>query len=111
MFNLYKSYLKERENAEVLARSNGFIVYKHLPESRATYITEVYVQPEARRTGLASELANIVTEIARSQGHTKLIGSVSPSASDSTGSLWLLLKYGFKLQSSADDIIYMSKEI
>jgi len=89
----------------------GFATYRHLPDQKATYIIDIYVVPKLRRSGLAKELADQIAIEAKSVGHTKLMGSVVPSAKNSTASVSILIAYGMTLKSSTNDFIVFEKEL
>ena len=56
-------------------------------------------------------MADEIAKIAKKEGCTKMLGSVVPSAKNSTISLKVLLAYGMTLQSSTNDFIIFEKEI
>lgn len=90
--------------------AHGFASYV-FPDENTCYIKDIYVVPELRKTGLASDIAANIEAIAKQRGCTRLIGSVVPSAKGSTSSLKVLLSYGFRLESSANDFILFVKDI
>ncbi len=105
----YANYIKEREGREILEDKHGFASYAFTPD--AVYIQEIYVLPDYRKDGVAARYADIIAEIARAKGFTKMIGSVCPSANGSTESLKVLLAYGFKVHSSEQNLIWFVKQI
>ena len=107
--SMYKAYMQEREQVEILEHPMGFATYKNL--EGATYICDIYVKPDHRKDGVASFLADKITNIAKERGHTALIGSVSPAAVNATASLKVLLAYGFELMSSTPELVYFKKRI
>lgn len=108
--SLWSDYLNEREGKEVIEHDSGFAVFK-LNEDETCYLEHIYVAPEVRGTGLASELADRVAKRARESGKSVLLGSVMPGATGATHSLKTQLTYGFKLDSIQGNLIVMSKEI
>ena len=101
--NMFANYLKERLNKKVVVEpGKGFAVYL-FNEDNDCYIEEIYVEPEFRKSKVASDMANKIEFIARDHGSKMLLGSVAPSANNSTISLQVLLGYGFKLLSSQDN--------
>jgi predicted GNAT family acetyltransferase len=109
MSSLFAQYIREREGKEIVETENGFATFFYTGEY--CYIEDIYVKPELRKSGLASELANQISEIAKNKGVKKLLGSVSPKATGADASMRVLLAYGFKLLSSDKDLIYFEKEI
>lgn len=107
---LFKAYLKEREGAEVITHEHGFITYKFLSD-KSCYIMDLYVEPSQRQAGIASEMADMVTDVALLNGCTRLVGSVDLNANGSTISMKALLGYGFHLQNCINQTIYLTKEL
>ena len=106
---MWKSYLKERENAEVIELEHGFAIIR--PMADALYLQDIYVIPEQRQTGYGRKLLEVAEVRAKELGYSKILGSCSPGASGSTVSLKAILACGFELHSSDKDIIYLVKEI
>lgn len=107
--SLFGKYIAEREGKEIVEDAQGFATYCYL--SDGVYIQDLYVDPDFRQKGCASKYADQVAEIAKAKGYTKMYGTVMPSASNSTDSLKVLLAYGFKLQSAAQNGIVLVKDI
>lgn len=107
--SLYGDYIKEREDKEIIEDQYGFATFVFLPEH--CYIVDIYVKPEFRKQNIASKYADQITVMARERGYSKLLGSVAMKAHGVTTSLRVLLAYGFKLQESNADMIYLVKEI
>ena len=108
--SLYAEYLKERENKEILEENQGFATYRIL-ENSVCYIIDIYVQMEARKSGLATEMANKISELAKSRGCTHLMGSVCVDANNATESMKVLLAYGMKVFKTEDSMIYFKKDL
>lgn len=106
---MWAEYIKEREGFEVLETDHGVATYRILGEE--CYIKDIFVLKEHRHSGVASKIGDHITEIAIANGCKKLSGTVVPSLNGSSGSLLGLLKYGFKLHSSTQDLIVLVKEI
>ena len=108
--SLYGDYLRERTFDEIIETEKGFATYRFMDDS-CVYIIDIYVKPEFRKSGAASDIADTIVEIAKKRGCYKLMGSVVPSTKGSTTSLKVLLGYGMSLESSSNDFIIFSKEI
>ena len=108
--SLYAEYIKEHRNDEIVETEHGFATYRYL-DSNSVYIVDIYIQPDHRKSKLASVIADEVVKAAKLRGCTKLLGTVTPSANNSTISLKVLLGYGMSLKSSSNDLIIMEKEI
>lgn len=109
MASLYARYIKEREGFEIVENDLGFATYQ-IDGSRC-YIRDIYVAKAAREMNLASKMADEIAIIAKAQGCNQLMGTVCPQAHHATSSLKVLLAYGFKLESSRDNLIIFTKEL
>lgn len=108
--SFYSDYLKERTDQEILETDKGFATYR-FPDEKTCYLMDIYVAPLFRREGVASDIADMVMDIAKRRGCSKLLGSVVPSTKGSTASLKALMGYGMTLQSSAPDFILFERSI
>lgn len=107
--DLWAEYFKEREGFETFKTDKGLASFKVTGDD--CYIRDVFVLPAFRHSGEASYIADEIAKIAKERGCKFLTGSVVPSLKGSSGSMLGLLKYGFKLKSSHEDFIILSKEI
>ncbi len=105
----YADYKKEFEGYETIEDDNGFINY--LINGDICYIQEVYVVPDKRKLGIMTEYAVQVENIAKEKGCKKLLGSVVPGQRDATYRMKAVMSFGFKLQSSQNNFIWLEKEI
>lgn len=109
--SFYKQYVEEfLHNKHVIESEEGFATYSYV-EPGTVYIENIYVHPPHRRSGAATQLANSIAEIAKNKGCNKILGSVVPSANNSTMSLKVLLGYGMTLKYSMNDIVFFEKDI
>ncbi len=106
---MYNDYIKEYTDLHVLETDDGFATYSI--SNLTVYIQNIYVKPSLRKSGVASRLADQICEVAKEQGCTMLLGSVQPSAKNSTSSLKVLLGYGMTLSSATQDMIYFKREL
>jgi|SRR5271165_3158305 len=109
MSEMYADYLKEFSAKHMFYNDKGFTIYEINGED--CYIQEIYVRPEFRDQNVAKELQTEVTKIAKELGCKRLLGSVIPSVKQSSRNLSMLLKDGFKLNSSSMNFIVVSKDI
>lgn len=107
----YANYLSERTTDFIMEDSNGFVTYRFLNDGKSVYIIDIYVIPDMRKQGLASDFADIVVSMAKARGCEEVLGTVVPSSKGSNESLRVLLAYGMELKSSAHDIIIFRKGI
>jgi len=108
--SLYQAYIHEKTNKSIIETDSGFATYS-FPDEKTVYIEDIYVIPSKRKSGLASELANQIAQIAKERGCTEMLGSVVPNTKNSTDSLLVLLAYGMTLNSSSNNFILFSKTI
>lgn len=109
--SLYAQYITERTNDKIIELPQGFATYRYYPQTKSCYIIDIYVKPEHRNSHIASEMANMIASEAKNEGYTSLIGTVAPSAKNSTASLQVLISYGMKLDSCERDVIVFKKDI
>lgn len=109
--SLYGEYVKERLGDEIYENQYGFATYRYLNDKKTVYIVDLYVIPTERKTRVASLFADTICKIAKEQGATELLGTVSPSANAATESLKVLLGYGMSLVSSTHEMIVFRKDI
>lgn len=107
--SFYASYIRERTHKEILETEHGFLIYS--PFQEGLYIEEIYVHPDFRKTGVASQMADQVVKLAKEKNLSILYGSVCPAAKGSNESLKVLLAYGFRLDSSANNFILFRKDL
>lgn len=110
MKNNYLEYIAEREGLSYIDCEEGLAIYKRINKD-TVYLQDIFVNPEYRKQGIASMIADKVGIIAKEQGCSKMIGSVCTDAKGSTDSLKILLAYGFKQASANDNMIWFKKEI
>lgn len=107
--SLYADYLKERTSLEVIEEPYGFVTY--YLNGNECYLQDIYIIPSERKNHKARSLADRVSEIAKEKGCTILVGSVSVLAKNPEASLLVLISYGMKLHSLANDLIIFKKEL
>jgi len=93
----------------MLENELGFITYKLGQDY--IYIVDIYVLPEYRQLRVASDLADVVADKAKSMGKKRLIGTIDLETNGKTESAKAILGYGFKIDSSDGKMIYFTKEI
>lgn len=108
--SLYAEYIKEREGREIVETADGFATYTWLGED-SCYIVDIYVRPEARKSGVASSLADQVAVLAKEVGCKRLLGSVDPSLPSAGASFMVLLAYGMRPIGIERNLVFFEKEI
>lgn len=102
--NLYKQYLKERTNTDIVESEFGFATYTIT--NKDCYIEDIYIVKEKRKSYEASKLASKIQKIAIASNCTRLLGSVDLKANSPTTSMKALLGFGFKVLSSTENFIW-----
>lgn len=112
---MYASYLRERENKEILEDAHGFAIYGYncVPgvDFPHVYLQDIYTRPEWRKTGHARKLADQIAAQAKAAGFKIMLGSVDCNARGAHESLQVLIAYGMRLFTASDGFILFSKEI
>ncbi len=111
MASMYARYLSERTSDEILEVPWGFATYRYLDDNKTVYIVDLWIDPDFRKLGKASDLADQIVKLAKEKGCTKLFGSVVPTTKNSTISMKVLLGYGMTLESATNNFVLMKKEI
>lgn len=107
--SLYKEYIFEREQKEIIEGESGFATFKIF--DKECYLQDIYVKPELRQTKLASKMADEVCNIARNRGCSFLIGSVSIDDANATRNMKVFLNYNMELYKIAGSMIFLRKNI
>lgn len=107
--SLYSDYLAETGQRGIVESDSGFATYQIAGVE--CYIVDIYIKPEHRKSGQASNLANQITEIAKAQGCKYLTGTTNTSFKDPTSSMKTLLSYGFRFLKQEPSLIWFVKEI
>lgn len=94
---MWTEYLKEREGFESLESQYGFATYQFTPQNEM-YVRDLYVMPEFRRSGFATQIADALTSIALEKKCYVMIGTVSLGLPSTTDSVKALLFYGFNVR-------------
>jgi len=115
--NLFAEYIFEREGFHTYEDERGFMTYKIT--GKDCYIRDMFIARDFRNTGACKELADKVTEIAKINGCTRLLGTIVPILGEdmaraqalATESMRLQIVYGFKIIESNPNQIVLAKEI
>ena len=114
---MFQEYIKEREGfeyADIKALDGekvGFALYTIIKGNKECYIKDIYIKSEYRKLHYASQLADVICEIAREQQCTHLSGSVCTSVGNPTASMKVLFAYGMSFHSVKGDMIYFIKDL
>lgn len=106
----YASYLKEREQMELIESEHGFAVFNVNRELNALYFAEFFVEREYRCTMEAYRLFEEIKAQARSHYLNNIIGSVDTTTLGWQKSERLMKKAGFYfLMKQGNMLFYMLK--
>lgn len=105
----FGKYILEREGKSILENEHGFFTYKIHNEE--CYIEDIFIKKESRRTGIATEMANLLAEMAIENGCKYLTGTCVPSTNGATESMKAMFSYGFKIHACINDKIILIKEL
>ncbi len=108
--SLYTEYIKEREDKDTLEIENGFAIYKIFNNGEC-YLQDIYVIPSERKSGLATEIADKVVEIAKECGCNMLVGSVCSDDKNATRNMKVLLSYNMQIHKIVGNMIFFNKKI
>lgn len=109
MSSLYAQYAKERANRETVESDDFFVTFTVY--ATHVYIEDIYIVPERRGQGLCSTLFADIEQAAAAIGVKKTIINVSPLSATCDETVKKMLKMGFKIYKTTEDLIYMSREI
>ena len=107
---MYRAYLAEREEKELLEWDHSFAVYQ-INADKSCYLMEVWVHPDFRLQGIARKMADKITEIAKERGCNLLMSSTDIKGKGAEESLMAQFAYGMKLHATSGRLIVTSKEI
>lgn len=107
--SMYCDYLKEVYGKNVTENHNSVIVWTMNAET--LYIEDMYIKPEFRACGLGKDLMQAMIHIAKGNGCTKLLTSITMLNKYRDLNMQIFLKQGFSISSLGAGIIYLVKEI
>lgn len=103
-------YIAEREDKDIIETDKGFATFKTF-ENGECYLQDLYVTPDYRKTGLATEMADRVVEIAKERGCDTLVGTIASNDKNSTRNMKVFLGYGMEISTVTDSMIFLRKRI
>ena len=107
----WAEYIKELYGKYMLEYPEGFATYYIIPGTKVCYIEDIYVVPEARETDVGTRFEKEISEWAKTQDCTELMGSVNLGISNPERSIAVLIARGFKLTSSSATMLYFKKHL
>jgi GNAT superfamily N-acetyltransferase len=110
MTELYSQYIKERENMDMVCVPHGFATYLKIDDD-TYYLVNIFVEKGFRARGLASELSEMVRQIAKADGAKRMLGSVDITKNGVTESLSAILANGFRYSHANGNGLYFEKDV
>lgn len=107
--SLFGDYIMEREGKQIIESDAGFMTFKIFGDE--CYIEDMYVRKDARRLGVASDMAKEIEKKAREAGCKFVTGTCVPSTNGATESMKGMFSYGFRIHSCVEDKIILIKEL
>ena len=111
MSSLWAKYRHELDGEVFIEIDTAFVGFKMLPAWDHVIITDIYVEPELRKSGLAKRLVREVCKIAREAGKKYLIGGVDVAAKTAATSLQFQLALGLVPFATENGRIWMRIEL
>lgn len=108
--SLYGDYIKERAGKSIIDEDYGFATYYFLSDGNC-YLEDIYVKPEMRCRGLASQLADMVFHEAKLNKAEYIIGSFDPQGKNPAISLKAQLAWGLEPFAIKDQLLYLRKKV
>ena len=106
--SLYGQYIKEIFNRDEIEKEHGFATYEI--KGKYCYIIDVYVVPEKRESGYATELVEDVEDMAKKSGCEYMI-TTADIKNVQDRNLKLIQKFGYKTLRIDKKGIYFIKEL
>lgn len=110
MKSLYGKYIEERAGRHIVEKEHGFATYQYMTDN-LVYIQDIYVEPEYRKSKLATQIADEIVDQAVKDGKRYLLGSVDLAAIGADVSKQVLKSYGMSVYLESGSIIFYIKEI
>jgi len=105
----YGDYMSEVYGKNI--EENDFSLVVWTMKDDMFYLEDIYIKPKFRNMGYGKELMKEISKLAKDNGCTKLLGSITMLCRYKDDNMAKFLKYGFKLHSLGENIIYLIKEL
>lgn len=102
---LYKQYLKEREDIDLIYTDECFITYKVYNENTAAII-DIYSKPEVRGKQVMKGLVEELVASFKEKGITTVLGYTDITTNGWQRSEELMTKFGFEYKGTHPDDAY-----
>lgn len=105
----YQDYRTETHGYEYINHEGGFVEY--LIAGRECVVSEIYVVPGYRGSGLAFLMMDQLRDVAASKGCRMMTCDTDLAQRDPETAIIATLKYGFRIQAAGPDRISYYMEI
>jgi GNAT superfamily N-acetyltransferase len=106
---LYKLYLKERENAELYHDDMGFFTY--VLKDGDMQVNDIFVKKEYRAIGIGQKYSSMIDKIAKENNCKAIYGFVCLKDPNWQGSYKFQEKMGYKFLRNEDTLFVLKKEL
>lgn len=106
---MFKEYLKERENKEVIENEYGFLVYKIF--DKECFLADFYIKPAFRKTFVVGDFVSQLEVIAKDNGCECITAQIQIADKGHKVTLSAAFKLGFNIVSSNNNAIIIMKEV
>jgi hypothetical protein len=108
---LFKEYLKERENKEVIENEYGFLIYKIFGKDKECFIADFYIRPAFRKTVVVGNFINELKKIGLEHGCETMTACLQVSDAGHKRTLLAALKLGFNIISANNNSMVILKNL
>jgi len=107
--SIYSQYAKETLREVVYESASGFVSVKF--EEQALIISDMFILPEQRRLGKATEFVTFCEQLARKNDKRYVFACAQYKAPETIATLSLGAKLGYQLSHGNSEQIYICKEL
>ncbi len=107
--SLYQDYKTETLGSSFINHDRGFLEYTI--DKKECFICELYIEPDFRKSGLGSELANKLMKIAKGYECEIITCQTDMNQNNPETAVKAILGYGFKIHSALDNKLFYYMEV
>lgn len=106
---LYREYIKERENSNLLVNENGWLSYK--VNGQECFIVDMFIKKESRGTGLLDKMISDLKDIALLSQCEIIVANIHLNDKGANHTLKAAFKLDFSVVRADHNIIVIVKQI
>lgn len=106
---LYAEYIEEREDAGIIENDVGFLTFKI--RDRECFLIDMFVKKSARKSGRGRGLLDSLEAVGRMSGCEVITANIFLQDPNANSTLGAALASGFRLESSANNVLLIAKKI